>query len=66
MAQLNADIEDQILKEFLDLVYFEKNPNEHDVKNSLEIALLEFISKNAKSQSAKEFAKNVLEQRREE
>ena len=64
MAQLKVDIDDQILEEFLDLVYLEKNTNEFDVKNSLEIAILEYISKNAKSQSTKEFAKNVLKQRR--
>lgn len=59
MTQINAKIQDEILKEFRDVIYNRMGLKKGDFKKSLEDAMLDYIIKYSKSASAKEFAKRA-------
>ncbi len=59
MTQINAKIQDEILKEFRDVIYNRMGLKKGDFKKSLEDAMLDYILKYSKSPSAKEFAKRA-------
>ena len=59
MTQINAKIDDKLLKEFRDVIYTRKGLRKGDFRDSLEEAMLEYILKYSKSETAKEFARHV-------
>lgn len=61
MTQINAKIDEKILKEFRDVIYTRMGLKKGDFKKSLEDAMLDYILKYSKSPSAKEFAKRTKE-----
>jgi len=61
MTQVNAKIEDKILEEFRDVIYNRKGLKKGDFKDSLEEAMIDYILKHSKSESAREFAKRYKE-----
>lgn len=64
MAQINAKISDQIVKEFRDVIYEKRGLKKGDFKDTLEDAMLEYILKYSKNQESKDFAKEVKEKKR--
>ncbi|MGQ0376379.1 MAG: hypothetical protein ACT4OW_02605 [Nitrososphaerota archaeon] len=62
MTQINAKIDEEILKEFRDVIYTRMGLKKGDFKKSLEDAMLDYIVKYSKSSSAKEFAKRAKEE----
>ena len=59
MTQINAKIDEDILKEFRDVIYTRLGLRKGDFKKSLEDAMLDYIIKYSKSENAKEFAKKT-------
>ena len=59
MTQINAKIDEQILREFRDVIYTRLGLKKGDFKKSLEDAMLDYILKYSKSDNAKDFAKRV-------
>ena len=59
MTQINAKVDDIILKQFRDVIYTRMGLKKGDFKKSLEDAMLDYIMKYSKSETAKEFAKRV-------
>lgn len=59
MAQINANIDDIILKEFRDVIYTRKGLKKGDFRDSLEESILNYILKYSKSETAKELAKII-------
>ena len=59
MTQINAKIDEEILKEFRDVIYTRLGLRKGDFKKSLEDAMLDYIIKYSKSENAKEFAKKT-------
>ncbi|MBI2005736.1 MAG: hypothetical protein HYS75_00365 [Nitrosopumilales archaeon] len=62
MTQINAKIDEKVLKEFRDVIYTRMGLKKGDFKKSLEDAMLDYILKYSKSPSAKEFAKRTKEE----
>lgn len=61
MTQINAKIDEQLLKEFRGIIYIRKGLRKGDFKESLEEAMGEYILKYSKSKSAKHFVKHYKE-----
>lgn len=59
MTQINAKIDEVILKEFRDVIYTRMGLKKGDFKKSLEDAMLDYILKYSKSDGAKTFAKRA-------
>lgn len=59
MTQINAKINEDVLKEFRDVIYTRMGLRKGDFKKSLEDAMLDYIIKYSKNDSAKEFAKRT-------
>jgi hypothetical protein len=59
MTQINAKIDEDILKEFRDVIYTRMGLRKGDFKKSLEDATLDYIIKYSKSDDAKDFAKRA-------
>lgn len=59
MTQINAKIDDAILDQFRDVIYTRMGLRKGDFKKSLEDAMLDYIMKYSKSETAKEFAKRA-------
>ena len=48
MAQLNVEIDSEIMTDFLDLIYIDQVTKDSDLKRALEEAMLDYIVKYAK------------------
>lgn len=59
MPQINAKINDEVLKEFRDVIYTRMGLKKGDFKKSLEDAMLDYILKYSKNEEAKDFAKRT-------
>ncbi len=59
MTQINAKIDEEILKEFRDVIYTRLGLKKGDFKKSLEEAMLDYIIRYSKSDGAKDFAKRA-------
>ena len=59
MTQINAKIDEEILKEFRDVIYTRLGLRKGDFKKSLEEAMLDYIIRYSKSDGAKDFAKRA-------
>lgn len=59
MTQINAKIDEEILKEFRDVIYTRMGLRKGDFKKSLEDAMLDYIIKYSKNDGAKDFAKRT-------
>ena len=59
MTQINAKIDDRILKEFRDVIFTRTGLKKGDFKNTLEDAIIEYVKKHNKSYNAKSYAKRV-------
>ena len=59
MTQINAKIDEEVLKEFRDVIYTRMGLKKGDFKKSLEEAMLDYIIRYSKSDSAKDFAKRA-------
>ena len=59
MTQINAKIDEEILKEFRDVIYTRMGLRKGDFKKSLEEAMLDYIIRYSKSDGAKDFAKRA-------
>jgi hypothetical protein len=59
MTQINAKVDDIILKQFRDVIYTRMGLKKGDFKKSLEDAMLDYIVKYSKNETAKEFAKRA-------
>jgi len=64
MTQINAKINDEILVEFRDVIYTRMGLRKGDFKKSLEDAMLDYILKYSKSDSAKDFARRSKEEKK--
>ena len=60
MAVINADIEQETLNYFRDVIYSKSGLKKGDFKNALEDAILEYILKYSETWPAKDFAKKTL------
>ena len=61
MSQINAKIDDHIIDEFRDVIYKKKGLKKGDFKESLEEAMLDYITRYSKTESAKQFVKHYKE-----
>lgn len=59
MTQINAKIDEEILKEFRDVIYTRMGLRKGDFKKSLEDAMLDYIIKYTKNDGVKDFAKRA-------
>lgn len=59
MTQINAKIDETILTEFRDVIYTRMGLRKGDFKKSLEDAMLDYILKYSKNETAKDFAKRA-------
>jgi len=57
---VNSNLDDVILREFRDVIYRKRGLKHGDFKKTLEDAMLEYIIKYSKSDTAKEFAKRAM------
>lgn len=64
MGQINAKIDDQIVKEFRDVIYAKRGLKKGDFKDTLEDAMLEYILKYSKNDEAKNFVKEIRGKRK--
>ena len=62
MSQINAKIDEDILKEFRDVIYTRMGLKKGDFKKTLEDAMLDYIIKYSKNAGAKDFAKRAKEE----
>ena len=62
MPQINAKINDDVLKEFRDVIYNRMGLKKGDFKKSLEDAMLDYILKYSKNDEAKKFAKRTKDE----
>ncbi|MBI3253758.1 MAG: hypothetical protein HYZ56_03480 [Nitrosopumilales archaeon] len=63
MRHINVTIDDEILREFRDVIYRKKGLRRGDFQKSLEEAMLEYVLKYAKSEKTKELAKRVKKEK---
>lgn len=59
MTQINAKVDEEILKEFRDVIYTRMGLRKGDFKKSIEEAMLDYILKYSRSESAKDFARRA-------
>ena len=59
MSQINAKIDEDILKEFRHVIYTRMGLKKGDFKKTLEDAMLDYIIKYSKNPDAKDFAKRA-------
>ena len=64
MSQINAKIDDHLIEEFRDVIYKKKGLKKGDFKESLEEAMLDYITKYSKAESAKQFVKHYKEMKK--
>jgi len=62
MPQINAKIDDVVLKEFRDVIYNKRGLKKGDFTITLEEAMLDYIVKYTKSPDAKKFAKRAKDE----
>ena len=62
MSQINAKIDEEILKEFRHIIYKQRGLRKGDFKKSLEDAMLDYILKYSDSDTAKNFAKRAKDE----
>ena len=58
-TQINAKIDEQVLKEFRHVIYTKLGLKKGDFKKSLEDAMLDYVIKYSKSDDGKTFAKRA-------
>ncbi len=58
-TQINAKIDEEVLKEFRHVIYTKLGLKKGDFKKSLEDAMLDYVIKYSKSDDAKTFAKRA-------
>ncbi len=58
-TQINAKIDEEVLKEFRHVIYTKLGLKKGDFKKSLEDAMLDYVIKYSKSDDAKLFAKRA-------
>ena len=58
-TQINAKINEEVLKEFRHVIYTKLGLKKGDFKRSLEDAMLDYVIKYSKSDEAKSFARRV-------
>ena len=63
MTLINANIDNELLKQFRDVIYRRRGLRKGDFKDSVEEVMLDFIIKYSNSDSAKEFAVRVKAER---
>lgn len=64
MSQINAKIDEEVLKQFRDVIYQKRGLKKGDFKDSIEEAMLDYIMRYSNSDSAKEFAKRTKDERK--
>ena len=64
MSQINAKIDDHTIEKFRDVIYKKKGLKKGDFKESLEEAMLDYIAKYSKAESAKQFVKHYKEMKK--
>ncbi len=57
MSQINAKIDEEVLRQFRDVIYQRRGLRKGDFKDSVEEAMLDYIIKYSSSDDAKVFAK---------
>ncbi|MGI0081858.1 MAG: hypothetical protein ACREAG_00945 [Nitrosopumilaceae archaeon] len=63
MTQINASINDELLKEFRHVIYTRMGLKKGDFKAALEDAMFDYVQKYSNSDSAKELAKRAQSQK---
>jgi len=59
MTQINAKIDDEIIREFREVIFKKSGLKKGDFKNTLEEAILDYVKKHNKSYNAKSYATRV-------
>jgi len=61
MTLINVNIDEEVLKEFRDVIYKKSGLKKGDFKNTLQEAIIEYVKKNSKSYNEKSYAKRKVE-----
>ena len=59
MTQINVKIDDEIIREFREVIFKKSGLKRGDFKNTLEEAILDYVKKHNKSYNVKSYAKRV-------
>ncbi|AJM93200.1 MULTISPECIES: hypothetical protein [Nitrosopumilus] len=62
MTQINAKIDDEILQEFRHVIYEKYGLKKGDFKNALESAMVDYVLKYSKTDTAKELANRLKDE----